>query len=333
MAPTRNQFRFASKNIFITFAQCNLLMSTLLEHLKQLLSNLDIKYISVCSELHASGDPHLHAMVQLKKPLQTRNPRFFDYNLDGNNFHPSFEPLRNPRASRSYIQKEGNFIEEGEFHPNGKSPHKPANQVWQEILEKSTDELDFYKQVKQHRPADFVLRWPAISSFAKDHYNRNFIPYTPQFDNFVNLPDNIREWANTNVLCEPESRPHRPRSLYICGPSRSGKTSWARSLGLHNYFTNSVKFHEYNDNALYNVIDDINYAKISTEIMKALVGAQRSITVNVKYRPDRTLLGGIPCIILCNPDMDWTVTMSPTIKQWWDLNVTEHFMSDNDVFY
>ncbi|AVN97897.1 putative RepA protein [Camellia chlorotic dwarf-associated virus] len=239
MAPTQKQFRFASKNIFLTFAQCNLLMATLLDHLKHLLSNLDIIYISVCSELHASGDPHLHAMVQLKKPLQTRNPRFFDYNSDRNNFHPSFEPLRNPRASKSYIQKDGNFIEEGEFQSNGKSPHKPANKVWQEILQKSTDENDFYKQVKMHRPADFVLRWPAISSFAKDHYNRNFIPYTPQFENFVNLPDNIREWANNNVLCVSKTFVQYDL-CYECSKKAMFETECPISL-LHNFYCDNCR--------------------------------------------------------------------------------------------
>ncbi|AFN40146.1 putative C1:C2-like protein, partial [Citrus chlorotic dwarf associated virus] len=132
---------------------------------------------------------------------------------------------------------------------------------------------------------------------------------------------------------EPDSKPDRPKSLYICGPSRSGKTAWARSLGLHNYFTGAIKFHDYNDHALYNVIDDIQYTKISHEVMKSLVGSQKNITVNIKYRPDRTIKGGIPSIICVNPDMDWLTYMSPTIKDWWNQNVLMHYMDPTDVFY
>ncbi|WGT94049.1 replication associated protein [Myrica rubra citlodavirus 1] len=104
-------------------------------------------------------------------------------------------------------------------------------------------------------------------------------------------------------------------------------------MGLHNYWTASIKFHEYNDNALYNVIDDISYTHISTDIMKALVGCQSNITVNIKYKPDRTIKGGIPCIILCNPDMDWKQIMSPIVLDWWSTNVIEHHMPPDQSFF
>lgn len=104
-------------------------------------------------------------------------------------------------------------------------------------------------------------------------------------------------------------------------------------MGLHNYFSGNLKFHEYNNNAIYNIIDDIPYNKIPTELMKSLIGAQRDFTVNIKYRPDKTIHGGIPCIILCNPDMDWRDAMSSHIREWWNANTEEYTLSPEEVWY
>nr|QIK02123.1 putative C1:C2-like protein [Mulberry mosaic dwarf associated virus] len=135
------------------------------------------------------------------------------------------------------------------------------------------------------------------------------------------------------VQQEPESKPDRPISLYICGPTRSGKTQWARSLGRHNYFTGSLSFLDYDDFALYNVIDDIEYEKISTSWFKSLLGAQKDIILKGKYMKDFRISGGIPCIVLVNEDMDWVVRMASTLKPWFDDNVLVYYMSASDKFY
>nr|UZC49254.1 C1:C2 [Paper mulberry leaf curling associated virus 2] len=334
-------FRFKAKNIFLTYPNCTLHKNDVSTQLKVILHHHNITYILVCQETHASGEPHVHAMIQLDKQFETRNCRFFDIYLGPTHpeqgptvrYHPNIEPLHSPAASQKYLKKSGNFYEDGTFNNKKRSPSKNPNAIWKDILDTSTTVQDFLEKVKEQRPQDFVLRWPAISSFANDHYKRVVEPFFPAFTEFNNLPPHIQEWANDNILFDPENKPNRPISLYICGPSRSGKTCWARSLGLHNYFTGQLKFHDYNDHALYNVIDDIHYTKISTEIMKSLVGCQQNVTVNIKYKPDRTIKGGIPTIILCNPDMDWLSTMSEHVKTWWDKNVITFYMNDNDSFF
>ncbi|WGT94050.1 RepA-like protein [Myrica rubra citlodavirus 1] len=201
MASSSKAFRFSAKNIFLTYPQTAFPPAFLMERLKQLLMKFNILYILCAREQHANGDPHLHAMVQLEKTFQTQNCRFFDILHMELIHHPSIEPLKSPASARKYLQKENNFIEEGEFNVRRRSPSKDHQQIWREILDEATDEQSFYNMVKERRPTDFVLRWPAISAFAHTHYLRNLSTYIPQFTNFPHLPPHIKEWATTNILC------------------------------------------------------------------------------------------------------------------------------------
>lgn len=96
---------------------------------------------------------------------------------------------------------------------------------------------------------------------------------------------------------------------------------------------NKLSFSFYDQFALYNVIDDISYKTIKTETLKSLVGGQSDFIVNVKYGKDRIVKGGLPCIILVNPDMDWNHYMSPQLKDWWHSNVIEYYLYENEKFY
>lgn len=93
------------------------------------------------------------------------------------------------------------------------------------------------------------------------------------------------------MMQDPELKPDRPLTLIIEGPTRTRKTAWARSLGLHNYFCGGVDFSVYNNLALYNVIDDISFQYLPCK--KELLGSQKDFTVNEKYRKKQRVKGGI----------------------------------------
>ena len=65
--------------------------------------------------------------------------------------------------------------------------------------------------------------------------------------------------------------------------------------------------------------------------MKNLIGCQRDFTVFIKYQPDLLIKGGIPTIVLVNPDCSWLDAMSPQMREWFDVNVTTVMI--NDKFY
>ena len=205
---TPTSFRFKAKNIFLTYPNCPLHKNDVSTQLKVILHRHNITYILVCEETHASGEPHVHAMVQLDKQFETKNCRFFDIYMGPLHpqqgptvrYHPNIEPLHSPTASQKYLKKSGNFYEDGVFNNKKRSPSKNPNAIWKDILDTASDLNDFLAKVKDQRPQDFVLRWPAISSFANDHYKRVVEPFMPVFTEFQNLPQHIQQWANDNIL-------------------------------------------------------------------------------------------------------------------------------------
>jgi len=80
----------------------------------------NVVYACVGAEKHENGDPHRHAFVQFDKPLRTRNEKYFDYG----NYHPNVQGCRSPKASLRYVQKEGDFLEEGCYVEANSGPDK-----------------------------------------------------------------------------------------------------------------------------------------------------------------------------------------------------------------
>lgn len=93
------------------------------------------------------------------------------------------------------------------------------------------------------------------------------------------------------------------------GPTRTGKTEWARSLGPHMYFNNMFNIDLWDPQAEYAVFDDIDWKYFPAK--KSFLGAQKQFCLADKYRKKRLLKWGKPCIILCNPEdapTEWAIT-------------------------
>lgn len=92
----------------------------------------------------------------------------------------------------------------------------------------------------------------------------------------------------------------RPKCLILVGPSRIGKTIWARSLGSHMYFNGLIDYAALDNGKKYVVLDDINIEYLPH--YKSWIGSQREFTVNPKYGKHFTFRWGKPCIWLGNYD-------------------------------
>lgn len=96
----------------------------------------------------------------------------------------------------------------------------------------------------------------------------------------------------------------RPKSLCLIGPSRTGKTVWARSLGKHFYFGGNFDMGQLKWDAgdvNYAIFDDIHSLKY-WPAYKFWLGAQETFTVTDKYKGKATFDWGRPCIYLNNND-------------------------------
>jgi len=122
-------------------------------------------------------------------------------------------------------------------------------------------------------------------------------------------------------------------SLVLGGPSRLGKTQWARSLGDHAYIANMWNLDAFNNKPTsfwtngYVIFDDINWDSLKGSA-KSWFGAQTNFSVSDKYRHKRTIPGGIPAIYLCNKEDfagdAWEFFRSP----WAQLNVMQVWITE-----
>lgn len=202
-------FRLQAKNIFLTYPQCTLSSTILLEYLSGLLSDHQVKYLCVASESHQDGSPHLHALICLGKKLHVRSANFFDVD----DFHPNVQAARDPKQVLDYIKKDGVFEETG-VPPTT----KPS---WSDCLVATTKQ-EFLQLVKATSPRDYVLNYERLISFADVHYPSPQLPYQSRFtnDNF-NVPDILAEWEHESL--DPTTGMYGPKPHFV----------WLYALGGH----------------------------------------------------------------------------------------------------
>ncbi|CAD90090.1 AC1 protein [Euphorbia leaf curl virus] len=299
-------FRLNAKNYFLTYPKCSLTKEEALSQLENLQTPVNKKYIRVCRELHENGEPHLHVLIQFEGKYQCTNNRFFDLvsPTRSAHFHPNIQGAKSSSDVKSYLEKDGDTIDWGEFQIDGRSARggqQTANDAYAAALNAGS-KSEALRVIKELAPKDYVLQFHNLNA----NLDRIFTPpvevYVSPFSSssFDQVPDELEEWAAENVV-SAAARPLRPKTIVIEGDSRTGKTMWARSLGPHNYLCGHLDLSPkvYSNDAWYNVIDDVDphYLKHFKEFM----GAQRDWQSNTKYGKPVQIKGGIPTIFLCNP--------------------------------
>ncbi|ADO40483.1 replicase [Okra enation leaf curl virus [India:Munthal EL41:2006]] len=304
MPPKR--FLINSKNYFLTYPKCSLTKEEALSQIKNFQTPTSKKYIKICRELHENGEPHLHVLIQFEGKYKCQNQRFFDLVSPSRSahFHPNIQGAKSSSDVKSYIDKDGDTLEWGEFQIDGRSARggqQTANDAYAAALNAGS-KSEALRVIKELAPKDYVLQFHNLNA----NLDRIFTPpvevYVSPFSSssFDQVPEELEEWAAENVV-DAAARPHRPQSIVIEGDSRTGKTMWARSLGPHNYLCGHLDLSPkvYSNEAWYNVIDDVDPHFLKH--FKEFMGAQRDWQSNTKYGKPVQIKGGIPTIFLCNP--------------------------------
>ncbi|AQM52251.1 replication associated protein [Tomato leaf curl Burkina Faso virus] len=305
MAPPK-RFRVNSKNYFLTFPKCSLTKDEALEQLLKLQTPTNKKYIKICRELHEDGEPHLHVLLQFEGKFNCQNQRFFDLvsPTRSAHFHPNIQGAKSSSDVKSYIDKDGDTLEWGEFQIDGRSARggqQSANDAYAKALNAGSKPAAL-NVIRELAPKDFILQFHNLNNNLDRIFEEPPAPYISPFSSssFDQVPEELETWVSENVM-PSAARPWRPNSIVIEGESRTGKTIWARSLGPHNYLCGHLDLSPkvYSNDAWYNVIDDVDphYLKHFKEFM----GAQRDWQSNTKYGKPIQIKGGIPTIFLCNP--------------------------------
>lgn len=125
-----NNFQLNAKSVFLTYPKAQF---PLFEYLAWARTLPNFEYATVSSESHEDGSLHRHALIQFSKPMRTRNAKIFDYK--GN--HCNIQGARSPAATRQYVQKDGNYLEEGEFVETKSKAGEKEVVPAEEILDKA----------------------------------------------------------------------------------------------------------------------------------------------------------------------------------------------------
>nr|AXA98694.1 replication protein [Pedilanthus leaf curl virus] len=297
MAPPK-RFQIYAKNFFITYPKCSLTKEEALSQIQNLQTPVNKKYIKICRELHENGEPHLHVLIQFEGKYKCQNNRFFDLvsPTRSAHFHPNIQGAKSSSDVKSYLEKDGDTLDWGEFQIDGRSARggqQSANDAYAAALNAGS-KSEALRVIKELAPKDYVLQFHNLNA----NLDRIFTPpmevYVSPFSSssFDQVPEELEEWAAENVV-DAAARPLRPKSIVLEGDSRTGKTMWARSLGPHNYLCGHLDLSPkvYSNEAWYNVIDDVDphYLKHFKEFM----GAQRDWQSNTKYGKPVQIKGGI----------------------------------------
>ncbi|AEX37945.1 replication-associated protein [Sauropus leaf curl virus] len=304
--PRAGRFSIKAKNYFLTYPQCSLTKEEALSQIQNLKTPTNKKYIKICRELHEDGSPHLHVLIQFEGKYNCSNNRFFDLvsPTRAAHFHPNIQGAKSSSDVKSYLDKDGDTLDWGEFQIDARSARggcQNANDACAEALNAGSKEAAL-NIIREKLPKDYIFQFHNLNA----NLDRIFSPPVEVFvspflaSSFDQVPEELECWAEENVR-DAAARPWRPVSIVIEGESRTGKTMWARSLGPHNYLCGHLDLSPkiYSNDAWYNVIDDVDphYLKHFKEFM----GAQRDWQSNTKYGKPIQIKGGIPTIFLCNP--------------------------------
>nr|AEV76917.2 replication-associated protein [Jatropha leaf yellow mosaic Katarniaghat virus] len=303
---TPKLFIINAKNYFLTYPRCGLSKDPPLSQIKNLETPTNPKFIKICRELHENGEPHLHVLVQYEGKFKCQNKRFFDLvsPTRSAHFHPNIQGAKSSSDVKSYIDKDGDTLEWGEFQIDGRSARggqQSANDAYAAAIN-SGSKSEALKILRELAPKDYVLQFHNLNANLDKIFTTPETIYESPFglSTFDRVPEELDVWFHENVM-DPAARPLRPKSIVIEGDSRTGKTMWARALGPHNYLCGHLDLSPkvFSNDAWYNVIDDVDphYLKHFKEFM----GAQRDWQSNTKYGKPVQIKGGIPTIFLCNP--------------------------------
>lgn len=107
------------------------------------------------------------------------------------------------------------------------------------------------------------------------------------------LPTGISNWLQHEF-----TKSERAKTLILVGPTRLGKTNWARSLGSHMFWRGNVNYGGWDQHARYLVIDDIPWKYIPQK--KSILTQMGDITLTDKYVKKLDVFNNKPAIVLTN---------------------------------
>jgi len=305
---------FTGRQFLLTYSRYSIVDTELIrtqiqEEIDMFVDTWTNLYIA-CIEKHEDGTLHVHICIRLPNVLSTPDWSTFDIE----NHHPNIKVMGRTRTDHirvvRYLKKEKDWwgTMDEEHHVSRDDAYTLA------MHQQSRSEAESI--LRNEVPRDYFVSQRNIMLALERLYPVPPPPkelYSSPFQNF-HLPPVIQHWMTHQFPI-----PGRKTALVLIGPSRLGKTCYARSINPnHNYFKGDFSLNYYDVTADYHVFDDINF---KTFDMKGWIGPDDFIAKG-KYLKDRLIKGGKPVIILCN---EYPVLKGGRLT-WWLDNTTRVYV-------
>lgn len=258
----------------------------------------ELKGLVAALELHEDESHHFHAYAIFDVSLRVRTIRYWDFAGS----HPNNQTqIRDPLKIWNYIVKEDRQV-----HKEGSLANAPAGKPKRhgEILAEATSSTHLLDLLRQNQPRDFLLNYDRLQQTATELFRPPVPTYTTPEGFQFHTPHDLQVYLDTEFI-----KTDRPKTLVLVGPSRMGKTVWARSLGSHNYMNSLFSLDEFNESLNYLILDDIDFDYIPGR--KAFFFAQNEFILTDKYRKKKKIRWGKPTIYLCNVEPEWDKYKDP----------------------
>lgn len=277
-----------------------------------------MRYLVYQRELCPTTDrEHWQGYVEFKRNIRTEVGQKL---LGDAECHIEKRKAKTGEAAAKYCKKSetsiavGNYHEFGEIAENGETVKEACREV--------------YRQA--HAEPDYDRAMAIIRDALPDQYSKSFCSISASLQSkkrpreYIDntefgwkLPDGITNWLEHEF-----TKVERARCLVLVGPTKLGKTSWARSMGHHMFWRLDVNFGEWDDSAKYIVIDEIPWKYIPKK--KGILTHMGEITINAKYKKTRNVINNKPAIVLVN-EFDGFEEESA----YWEANTTVLYVTES----
>lgn len=260
---------------------------------------LQLSYHVFGFEKGDQGTPHLQGYTCFKKPLRMAGVKKL-FNCEA--LH--LEERKGTHAQAAdYCKKGGDFFEHGTLPKVGGKTTAYSGIAACKTYEEACD------LIEREAPRDWYIQGDKI----RENLKRKFIPafpeYVPIFDvDVFHPPRQLTDWVNSWTVT-------RTPCLFLIGPTKLGKTAWARSLvSPHIYWKTMVNLDEFNPDGKLLIFDDFDWKYMPNP--KAWLTQAGQCTVTDKYRHKKTIIVHMPAIYIANELPEWT----PSENIYWRDN-------------
>jgi len=210
------KFRLCGKTYFLTWPQNELDKNDVLGECVSLWEQ-SASFIVVAAELHADGEPHLHAIVGFKERHDLKNANAVLDPITGK--HGNYQTAKSPKKVLQYVCKGGDYVTWGEV------PDFTAKEGKLDAIAKLCSTGSSTREIADKYPGTFLMHKRKIEDYIgwskRQKLAASLIPWTNPVlgaDGQINV---IAAWLDSNVLVP---RVPRQNQLWVYGPPGIGKS-------------------------------------------------------------------------------------------------------------